>query len=257
MRRSRFREEQIVGALKEAETGVPIADLSRRGPLDPTLSFAAPGEEPPKDQHSAAERGRLKSKRVRPLRILLAEDMDMNLEMTTQVLKRKGHTVVPARNGREAVSAFERNTFDVVLMDVEMPVMDGIEATRAIREKEKAGGGHTRIVGLTGHTTESDHKRLLEVGMDACLSKPFEMQALWEILSGSERRPAEPASATAAAPAKEGFEEALLARVGGDRKLLGALIRLFQAECPGKLRGTRKAVAARDAQALAGAAHAV
>ena len=248
-----------IGAERRREGGTRFwFRLPRWEQAAPARSASAGGQEI-RDRHVTATRDKTNGKKPRPLRILLAEDMEVNLELTKEILKKKGHTVVAARNGREAVSVFEREAFDVVLMDVEMPEMDGIEATRAMREKEKAAGGHTRIVAMTGHTTARDHKRLLEAGMDAHIAKPFEADALWEILEGDGERASQPApaQATAESAAKDEFESALLARVRGDRKLLDTLIRLFQAECPKKLKETRKAVAGRDARALAGAAHAV
>jgi two-component system, sensor histidine kinase and response regulator len=116
------------------------------------------------------------------LRILLAEDNPVNQLLTTQLLEKRGHTVMLASNGREALEAFERKSFDLVLMDVQMPQMDGLEATAAIRNLEKPGGNHLAIVALTAHAMKGDREKYLAAGMDGYLSKPVRTQELDEML---------------------------------------------------------------------------
>ena len=112
-------------------------------------------------------------------RILVAEDNPVNQKVVTRTLEKLGHKVTLAPNGREAVDAFIASHFDIVLMDVQMPVLDGLSATRMIREIElDAGIPHTPVVGLTAHALDSDRARCLKAGMDAYLSKPFKPQAL-------------------------------------------------------------------------------
>jgi CheY-like chemotaxis protein len=211
-------------------------------------------------------------KKRRGLRVLLVEDLEVSREMMTKILKQHGHAVVAARDGREAVAAFERQAFDVVLMDVQMEGMNGVEATQIIREKEKATGGHTRIVAMTAHESEAIQQHLLEAGMDAHMAKPCDIDRLLEVLEGSSAT-FSTSTATSAARLVSGaggaeagkesfeetlrFEETLLRRAGGDRKLLIGSIRLFQAEYPKKIKEARKAMATRDGQALAETAHAV
>ena len=115
------------------------------------------------------------------LRILLAEDNPVNQKLAATLLTKRGHEVAVAENGREAVEAFGRGGFDTILMDVEMPEMDGLEATRAIREKEKAEGGHIPIIGLTAHAMSGDRERCLAAGMDDYLPKPFSPNELFEL----------------------------------------------------------------------------
>jgi len=106
--------------------------------------------------------------------ILLAEDNAINQVFVTRLLERWGHRVVVAENGRDALAALDREPFDLVLMDIQMPEMDGFEATRAIRERESAnGGGHIAVVALTAHAMKGDRERCLEAGMDDYLSKPI------------------------------------------------------------------------------------
>ncbi len=122
--------------------------------------------------------------RCRPsLRVLLAEDNEINQMLAVRLLSKWGHAVTVCGNGREAVEALEREAFDVVLMDVQMPEMDGLEATAAIRAREATCGGHVPIVALTAHAMKGDSERCLDAGMDAYIVKPLRPNELSEILS--------------------------------------------------------------------------
>jgi len=116
------------------------------------------------------------------LRILLAEDNLVNQRLATRLLEKRGHHVVVAANGREALAALEKDIFDLVLMDMQMPEMDGFEATAAIRQKEKTDGGHLPIVALTAHAMKGDREKCLAAGMDGYLTKPLRPQELEEVL---------------------------------------------------------------------------
>jgi signal transduction histidine kinase/DNA-binding response OmpR family regulator len=116
------------------------------------------------------------------LRVLLAEDNAVNQQLAARLLEKRGHRVVVAANGREALAALEKDTFDLVLMDVQMPEMDGLEATAAIRKKEELSGNHQAVVALTAHAMKGDQERCLAVGMDGYLSKPIRPQELDAIL---------------------------------------------------------------------------
>ena len=116
------------------------------------------------------------------LRILLAEDNHVNQRLATRLLEKRGHVVVVAANGREVLAALDRENFDLVLMDVQMPEIDGIEATIAIREKEKTAGTHVPVIALTAHAMKGDQQRCLEAGMDGYLAKPIRPQELDELL---------------------------------------------------------------------------
>jgi PAS domain S-box-containing protein len=126
------------------------------------------------------------------LHVLLAEDNAVNQRLAARLLERRGHTVVVAANGREAVAAYERDAFDLVLMDVQMPEMDGFEATAAIRERERADGSHVPIVALTAHAMRSDEERCLRAGMDAYIAKPIQPAMLIETIERLVARVAEP-----------------------------------------------------------------
>ena len=109
-----------------------------------------------------------------PLRILLTDDVPMNQMVAARLLEKQGHLVRVASSGREALAALEREGFDVALLDVEMPDMDGFETTAAIRAREKATGNHLPIVATTAHAMAGDRERCLKAGMDGYLSKPID-----------------------------------------------------------------------------------
>jgi two-component system sensor histidine kinase/response regulator len=116
------------------------------------------------------------------LRVLVAEDNSVNQRLATRLLEKRGHRVTVMANGRQAVEALAKQTFDLVLMDIQMPEMDGFEATAAIREREKLNGTHIPIIALTAHAMKGDRERCLIAGMDGYLSKPIRPQELDEIL---------------------------------------------------------------------------
>ncbi len=117
--------------------------------------------------------------RPEPLSILLAEDNPVNRKLAVLILERQGHRVTAAENGREALAALEQGSFDLILMDVQMPHMDGIEATMLIREREKRTGGHIPIVAMTAHAMEGDRDKCLAAGMDGYIAKPIRLAELF------------------------------------------------------------------------------
>jgi CheY-like chemotaxis protein len=119
---------------------------------------------------------------LRESRILLADDSFVNQRLATRLLEKEGHRVVVANNGREAVAAVEEELFDVVLMDIEMPIMSGLEATATIREKEMLSGRHIPIIAMTAHAMKGDRERCLAAGMDGYVSKPIQPQELYDAL---------------------------------------------------------------------------
>jgi len=116
------------------------------------------------------------------LRVLLAEDNPVNQRLAVRLLEKRGHRVTVAGNGRETLDALDRENFDLVFMDVQMPEMDGMEATTAIRDKEKRTGQHQPIIALTAHAMTGDREKCLAGGMDGYLTKPIRPQQLDEIL---------------------------------------------------------------------------
>jgi PAS domain S-box-containing protein len=196
----------------------------------------------------------------RPLRILLAEDNPVNQEVAVHLIERRGHSVIVAENGRQAIEALERHKFDLVLMDVQMPEMGGLEATRIIREKEKASGQHLPIVAMTAHTMHGDREQCLEAGMDGYLAKPIDPKTFLQTVERISERSAESGSpqgggATGDTGALD--SKALLARFSGNRKLLRNIVKTFREDCPRMMDRIRTALTARDAVSLADGAHAL
>ena len=126
-----------------------------------------------------------------PLRILLTEDNSVNQRIASRLLEKEGHVVVVADDGAKALKACKENTFDLILMDVQMPVMDGLEATAAIRQTEQITGLHIPIVAMTAHAMAGDRQRFLQAGMDGYVSKPIHSRELLEAIE-SVLRPKEP-----------------------------------------------------------------
>ncbi|MBZ5565031.1 MAG: response regulator [Acidobacteriia bacterium] len=208
---------------------------------------------------SRAPRTRESTRRVaRPLRVLVAEDNPVNQKLVVHLLKKRGHRPVTVANGKEALAALGKRPFDAVLMDVQMPKMSGLEATRAIRQREGGAGAHLPIVAMTAHALKGDRERCLEAGMDAYIAKPIHAAELFVTL---ENLGGEMAHTSAEAPPESGVDRfdftGLLARMDGDERLLRKLVGVFLKDCPKLLARLRKAAAAKDGKALAAAAHAV
>jgi CheY-like chemotaxis protein len=115
----------------------------------------------------------------RKLHVLLAEDNAINQKFAVRTLAKRGHSAVVASNGKEALAAWEKEPFDVILMDVQMPEMDGFEATAGIREREKTTGTHIPIIAMTAHAMKGDRERCLEAGMDGYVTKPIKASPMF------------------------------------------------------------------------------
>jgi two-component system sensor histidine kinase/response regulator len=193
----------------------------------------------------------------RPLRVLVAEDNPVNQRLALSLLRKRGHRVTLAGDGREALAAMEQQSFDAVLMDVQMPEMDGFEAVAAIRAREKASGGHVPIVAMTAHAMIGDRERCLASGFDGYVSKPIRPQELFDAVERlAAERPAAPAPTPAAAAPAEGDPFIALARVEGDEQLFREIVRLFIDGCPSLMTRMDRAIRAQDATGLSAAAHA-
>jgi PAS domain S-box-containing protein len=218
--------------------------------------------------------------RSRGLCVLLVEDNATNKMLAVTLLEKAGHTVETACNGKEALAALSSRCFDVVLMDVQMPEMDGLECTERIRERERATGAHIPIVAMTAHAMKGDRQRCLEAGMDGYVAKPVQAEALYEALgqfAASHTHTGRDSTATALRGA-EGVETrrgvgaeaerapgsrpcgmldkvALLARVGGRADRLRTIIRIFLDESRGLMAELKDAVARGNAAGLIRPAH--
>jgi CheY-like chemotaxis protein/HPt (histidine-containing phosphotransfer) domain-containing protein len=198
----------------------------------------------------------------RPLQILLAEDNDINQTMAISLLEKWGHRIVVANNGREALEALEKQRFDVVLMDVQMPEMDGIKATAAIRAGEGDNGTHLPIIAMTAHALKGDRERCLAAGMDGYVSKPIkssELEALLQRLVPATPVPEdgkmEPAGTPDAANGAVLNRAALLDYVDHNRELLHKIVGRFLVNGPTLLAKVKEAVEQCDSGALEFSAH--
>jgi CheY-like chemotaxis protein/HPt (histidine-containing phosphotransfer) domain-containing protein/anti-sigma regulatory factor (Ser/Thr protein kinase) len=199
-----------------------------------------------------------------PRSVLLVEDNPVNRRVATEVLQKRGHRIATAVNGREAVELTATQDFDVILMDVHMPVMDGLTATRIIREGEHGSGAHLPIIALTAGATVEDRENSLSAGMDSFLSKPFRAVDLVEAVEEID------ASSVALAPVDQLPAQALAAdevqcldwdgalrNLESDRAFLCELADMFLAQYPGMLEALKGSVAAGSSDKLQRSAHAL
>jgi PAS domain S-box-containing protein len=201
------------------------------------------------------------------LRILLAEDNAVNQMVAVEMLKHLGHDVMVANNGKEALELLVRQPFDLVFMDVQMPEMDGLETTAALRAQEEHSDRHTPVIAMTAHAMKGDRERCLAAGMDGYLAKPIHptglRQAIADALPFLAPRPNGKPHDPALEDGARGFDTAepildraaVLARVSNKRQILPRIIALFREDCPHLLEAIRGALARRDAAELVRAAH--
>ncbi len=200
----------------------------------------------------------------RSLRILLAEDNAVNQRLAVALLQRRGHRVTVAANGQQVLDTWREGAFDVVLMDVEMPGMDGVKATQAIRLHEPPAR-HVPIIAMTAHAMKGDRERYLSAGMDEYLSKPLRPQELFAMVErmadqsgspGDSGPTDQPASDDAVQKSVFDLAQAM-DRVGGDDGLLNELFEAFDSECPRRLEEIQIALQQQDAESLQRAAHTI
>jgi CheY-like chemotaxis protein/HPt (histidine-containing phosphotransfer) domain-containing protein len=196
------------------------------------------------------------------LKILVAEDNPVNLRLARRLLERAGLQADAAGNGALAIQALESQSYDLVLMDVQMPEMDGIEATLRIREREKETGKHVPIVALTAHSMKGDRERFLAAGMDDYLSKPLDARQLY----GAIARHTQPPTSAGPGPRNAGIPAGdrdlnlldvakLVDRVADDRELAGEILNIFVREHRKMLGDVRQTIEQGDPGALKTAAH--
>jgi len=195
----------------------------------------------------------------RDLHVLVAEDNPVNQLVARRVLERLGHRVTVVNNGREALSAVQTGKFDLIAMDVQMPEMDGLDATMAIRAWESATGAHIPIIAMTAHAMRGDRERCLAAGMDAYTSKPIRVRELEQAIGLliTPQNSTRMSASEAGQPNRIIDQVALLAGVDGNRRLLREIVRLFLADCPEHLTKIKEAIRHGDALALERVAHAL
>ena len=214
------------------------------GEAKPMQTAAAPGQAAPAPAPVPA----------RPLRILLAEDQPDIRTLTSHQLKRRGHHVVAAKNGTEALQKILSGTFDVILLDHEMPGMTGDQVAAAVRKSEAGKKTHALLIASTGNSSPEDVSRLKKAGFDTVLGKPFQLDDLYRVLAAS------PVGAFPSLenprPVQASLQD-LLARVGGDPGLLARMIRTFLRDTPKRMAAIATALRRKDAELLASLAHAL
>ncbi len=186
-----------------------------------------------------------------PLRILVAEDNEFNAQLLEQLLVRRGHRVRLANNGRDALSLAEEGAFDLLLLDVHMPELDGFQVVQAIRKRERTVRGHLPVIALTARARNEDRQRCLAAGMDDFLAKPIQAAKLWEVIDRvvAARPPADRPAPGLLDPG------VLLAACGADAIILEKICQAFRARLPDHLAAVQEALRDRDAARLREAAH--
>lgn len=227
------------------ESGSSFHFTARFGLEKKSARIAASEDEPESSFHSI-------ERSDHSLRVLLAEDNPVNQRLVVRLLEKRGHAIIVARDGREALEAFERERFDAVLMDVQMPDMNGLEATAAIREKERATSRYTPIIAMTAHAIKGDRERCMEAGMDGYIAKPIKPDEMFRVL---EEFASEIQNAYARADGESLDRLAILERLGGDADLLREVAGLFLEKQEKQLREIRDAIDCGDASRLEQAAH--
>ena len=209
-----------------------------------------------------------------PRKILLAEDGVVNRQVAVGLLEKRGHHVTAVDNGQRAVETLRNQPFDLVLMDVQMPVLDGFAATAAIRDLDAESGVHTPIIAMTAHAMKGDRERCLAAGMDDYISKPFRPRELFEAVErissrgfeqyrgvrlpppcGEGRGGGHSASADNNNDSQTFNRHVALQNIGSSEEFLADMIELFTAECPKQMAAIAAAYESRDVQALTRAAH--
>ena len=246
---------------KELGVNVYLPKPIKQGDLHRSIMLAMGalvegGEQPLITRHTLREDSR-------SLRVLVAEDNAVNQTVAVKLLERWGYSPTVVSDGRLAVAAVQEHDLDVVLMDVQMPEMDGLQATRQIRENESGNGSHIPIIAMTAHAHAKDRDRCFDAGMDDYVSKPIDATTLWEAIQkavpqGDAVRVEAPISdepPSAPATSLSFNEKTALARVAGDKELLHEVAGIFLVDYGPAFEAVQAAVATDDAEALMDAAH--
>lgn len=205
----------------------------------------------------------------RGLRILVADDIAANQKVVSAILRKRGHDVVIAHNGREAIDRYQNETMDVILMDVQMPIMDGLQATAAIRELEESTGQHIPIIAMTAHALRGDREACMDIGMDAYLSKPLDANQLIKTIErlaapastimASEQFKTETSAATDKPPEQKQLDvwnpKIAMGRMGDDTELLKNMIGYFFEDVPDLLSQLESALSSGSTEEATRLAH--
>jgi CheY-like chemotaxis protein len=214
---------------------------------------------------------------ARPLRVLLAEDTPANQKVVRAMLEKRGHATIIADNGREAIEYVRQDDFDVILMDVQMPIMDGLQATAVIREMSDPAKADVPIIAMTAHARREDRHRCQQAGMDAYISKPIDVHRLISLVESRSRQKTAgnealwssdpsidifvPDAPDSSAPEPMSPDpsvldrQSALARLGGNEQLFASLARFFLDDSPGLLTQIQSGLEAGNAELVTRAAH--
>ena len=198
----------------------------------------------------------------RKLKVLVAEDNPVNQKVARTLLEKANHEVVVVETGIEVLAATEKESFDLILMDVQMPELDGVEATAEIRRRERGTGRRVPIVALTAHAMKGDRERFLEAGMDGYLAKPFNPHELFvalERFTAPAAQDSEPTDATVRAAVADDTlvvdRERLALQVGGDEGLIAEIVQMFLDQKASMLGSVKAAIDSGEARQIERAAH--
>ncbi len=189
-------------------------------------------------------------KKKNNIKILLAEDNLVNQKVAYNLLSEEGYHVVIANNGHEVLNLLKKEPFDLILMDIQMPEMSGMEATQAIRTQEQETGKHIPIIAVTAHAMKGDREKCIEAGMDDYISKPVNPKQLYDVIKNFY-------SDTATKEASnESYDHGMvMERVGGDETLMREIVNIFVEESPVLLNEIEGAINLKDAKKLERSAH--
>jgi two-component system sensor histidine kinase/response regulator len=232
----------------------PVRQTELREAIIRVLSSSQSKESTPMITRSSLRERALGSK---TLKILLAEDNLVNQKLASRLLEKRNHSVTVVANGKEALAALEKNSFDLVLMDMQMPEMDGFEATRLLREQEELTGKHQPVIAMTALAMNGDRERCMAVGMDSYLSKPIRPQELDDVLDSFLVPKEEHSAEIEHDPVHNGSVEViqLLDRLDDDRALLAELLEIFRREYPENVQCAQRAIDAKRPVDLQRAGH--
>jgi CheY-like chemotaxis protein len=194
---------------------------------------------------------------VTPLNVLVAEDNEFNAQLIEHLLVRRGHRAVLAADGREALAHVEKSAFDLLILDIHMPELDGFEVVETIRSRERGTGQHLPVVALTARSRSEDRDQCLAAGMDEFLTKPFRPDDLWAVidrLMGS-RPPVTPTNGRRAEPPVELDAATILATCGSDETLLAKMCQTFRSRMPEHLAALEQALESEDTGRVREIAH--
>jgi CheY-like chemotaxis protein len=230
-----------------------LKPISEAELLDTILASLDKKKPPPQQQLLPLKTDRARRLPSNHLHILVAEDTPFNQKFILRLLERWNHRAVLVEDGRQALNALKKETFDLVLMDVQMPEMDGLEATKTIRENEQLTGSHIPIIAMTAHAIKGDRERCLGAGMDAYVSKPIDAEKLLDIIEALTRKGHAddvPANKSAALD-----KETLLKAFDQDWDFLKEVVDVFLNDYPRLMGNLRRAFVERDAPTLMRSAH--